>query len=201
MFTEIINYIVNTVSYLGYFGIVALMALESSCFPFPSEVVMIPAGYLSAKGEMNIYIVILCGIIGSILGALFNYYIALYLGKPLLIKYKKYFFINEYKIEKAEKFFLKHGAISTFIGRLIPVIRQYISLPAGFSKMPIKTFIIFTSFGAGIWMVILSLLGYFLGDNQDLINQYERQIIFFLMLFCALVLLIYIYYNNKKITR
>ena len=140
--------------------------------PFPSEVVMPPAGYLAWKGEMSLTLVLLSGIFGSILGALFNYWIAVKFGRPFFLKYGKYFFISKESIDKADKFFQKHGHISTLVGRLLPVIRQYISLPAGISRMPLKTFTIFTTIGAGLWVIVLTFAGYFLGEHQELLKDY-----------------------------
>lgn len=127
----IVNWIVETIGRLGYAGIVCLMALESSFFPFPSEVVMTPAGYLAHQGEMNLVAVILLGIVGSLAGAYFNYSIAWYLGRPFIIRFGKYVGITEKKFSKVESYFEEHGEITTFIGRLIPGIRQIISFPAG----------------------------------------------------------------------
>lgn len=169
---EIINYIVELVGSMGYTGIFVLMFLESSFFPFPSEVVMIPAGYLAYKGEMNLYLAVLAGILGSVAGALFNYYLAMKFGRKFLIKYGKYFFLKEDSLDKLERFFQKHGEISTFNGRLIPGIRQYISLPAGLSRMSVWKFSLYTALGAGIWVVVLVGLGYFLGSNEEMINEY-----------------------------
>lgn len=149
MLSQIINFIVETVGQLGYLGIFIMMFLESSFFPFPSEVVMIPAGYLAYKGEMNMYLVILFGILGSLAGAIFNYYFALKLGRRFLMRYGKYIFISEDTILKMEEFFNKHGHISTFFGRLIPVVRQYISLPAGLSRM--NLFCIFIIYKFRCW--------------------------------------------------
>ncbi len=165
-------WLVDTIGRMGYTGIVSLMFLESSFFPFPSEVVMPPAGYLAWKGEMSLPLVILAGIAGSILGALFNYWLAVKLGRPFLLKYGKYFFISQESIDKADKFFQKHGHVSTLVGRLLPVIRQYISLPAGIARMPMKTFLLFTTIGAGAWVIILTLAGYLLGEHQDLLKEY-----------------------------
>ena len=169
LFTQ---WLVDTIGKMGYTGIISLMFLESSFFPFPSEVVMPPAGYLAWKGEMSLTLVLISGILGSILGALFNYWLAVKLGRPFLLKYGKYFFISQDSIEKADKFFQKHGHISTLVGRLLPVIRQYISLPAGISRMPLKTFTIFTTIGAGVWVVVLTFAGYFLGEHQELLKEY-----------------------------
>ena len=170
--TVFTQWLVDTIGKMGYTGIISLMFLESSFFPFPSEVVMPPAGYLAWKGEMSLTLVLLSGIFGSILGALFNYWLAVKLGRPFLLKYGKYFFISQESIDKADKFFQKHGHISTLVGRLLPVIRQYISLPAGISRMPLKTFTIFTTIGAGVWVVVLTFAGYFLGEHQELLKEY-----------------------------
>ncbi len=196
MLTNIINFIVETVGSLGYTGIFIMMFLESSFFPFPSEVVMIPAGYLAYKGEMNMYLVILFGILGSLAGSLFNYYLAIKFGRKFLIKYGKYFFIKEETIIRMEEFFKKHGHISTFSGRLIPVVRQYISLPAGLAKMNLFVFSLYTSLGAGIWVIILAVLGYYLGDNEGLIKEYLRYIIVIILI--ALMLLAFWYYKKLQ---
>ncbi|WP_198305077.1 DedA family protein [Arcobacter vandammei] len=198
MLSEIINFIVETVGSLGYFGIFIMMFIESSfIIPFPSEVVMIPAGYLAYKGEMNIFLVILSGILGSLFGALFNYYLAMKLGRKFLIKYGNYVFIKVETLEKIEKFFKEHGHISTFFGRLIPVVRQYISLPAGLAKMNLAKFSLYTTLGAGIWMIVLAYLGYFLGENQELIKDYLHQIIIVILIIIAISS--YIYYKRVKI--
>ena len=196
MLSQIINFIVETVGQLGYAGIFIMMFLESSFFPFPSEVVMIPAGYLAYKGEMNMYLVILFGILGSLAGAIFNYYFALKLGRRFLMRYGKYILISEDTILKMEEFFNKHGHISTFFGRLIPVVRQYISLPAGLARMNLFVFSVFTSLGAGIWVVILAFLGYFLGGNEELIKEYLHQIIIALLV--LIVFFSYLYYKFTK---
>ena len=186
MLTAIVNWIVSIVGQWGYTGVVVMMFLESSCFPFPSEVVMIPAGYLSSPAylkdpmykpghEMNMYLAILMGIIGSWLGALFNYYLALWLGRPLLLKWGKYLLISEKNFEKAERFFQKHGEIGTFTGRMVPVVRQYISLPAGLLRMNMWHFLFYTGLGAGLWVAILTVIGYVAGQNRELIERYSKQ--------------------------
>ncbi len=191
MIAEIIEWIVNTVGSLGYPGIFILMLLESSFVPFPSEVIMIPAGYLAAKGEMQIVIVVLCGILGSLLGALINYYLAVWLGRRFLLHYGKYVMFNEAHLQKMEIFFHRHGHISTFTGRLIPMVRQYISIPAGLARMNLPKFCFYTSLGAGIWVIILTLLGYFIGENEALIKEYLRDIIVTLFVACTIGVVIY----------
>ncbi|MDN5096344.1 DedA family protein [Aliarcobacter butzleri] len=199
MLSSIINFIVETVSSLGYFGIFIMMFLESSFFPFPSEVVMIPAGYLASKGEMNIYLVLLFGILGSLAGALFNYYFAIKLGRAFLLRYGKYILISEETILKMEEFFKNHGHISTFSGRLIPGVRQYISLPAGLARMNIFVFSLYTSLGAGIWVLILTILGYFLGNNQSLVKEYLHIIVIVILILLAIFA--YFYYRRVKKTK
>ena len=174
---EIVNFLVSTVGQMGYLGIVALMFLESSFFPFPSEVIMIPAGYLAFQGEMNLPLAIVSGILGSLLGAWFNYIIALKFGRSVLLK-----IVSIQKMEYLEAFFDKHGHISTFSGRLIPGVRQYISLPAGLAKMDAFKFSLYTALGAGIWVSILSLLGFYIGSNQALIHAYLREITIVVMI-------------------
>ncbi len=191
MFHQVISWIVDTVSLWGYPGIVVLMFLESSFFPFPSEVVIPPAGYLAAQGEMSLALVILAGIGGSVLGALFNYLLAVKWGRPLFERYGRYVLLTPAALAKAEMFFARHGHISTFIGRLLPGIRQYISLPAGLARMNLLLFCVFTALGAGIWVVILALLGYIVGNNQQLIADYLHQILLALATACLLLALLY----------
>ena len=199
MFADIVKFIVETVGSLGYIGIFIMMFLESTVFPIPSEVVMIPAGYLAHKGEMNIYIVIILGALGSLCGALFNYYFALKFGRTFLMKYGKYFFVSHESIEKTEKFFKNHGHISTFSGRLIPGLRHYISLPAGLARMNLFVFCLYTTLGATIWVIILTILGYYIGDNEELVKEYLRYLIIGLLVF--LVLLGAWYYKKVKKTK
>ena len=195
---SLVIWIVETVGAMGYPGIVALMFLESSFFPFPSEVVMVPAGYLASKGEMNIVLVVLAGVGGSILGALFNYYLAVRLGRPLILKYGRYFGITERVFGKAEDYFKEHGEISIFIGRLIPGLRQYISLPAGLCRMRLDRFVIYTALGAGIWVIILTVTGYLVGSNEELIRMYVRKSTMYLLGFAALLLYFYFWHHKKK---
>lgn len=206
---DVINWIVSVVGQWGYPGIVIMMFLESSCFPFPSEVVMIPAGYLSSPGylqaanyqpghEMNFVIVIVMGIIGSWLGALFNYYLALALGRPLLLKWGRYLFISEKNFDKGEKFFKRHGEVGTFTGRLIPVVRQYISLPAGLARMNLARFLFWTGLGAGLWVAILTAIGYVAGQNEELIKRYSHQAIIAAILFCGVVLVGYAIWHKRR---
>ena len=194
----IIDFLVETIGSLGYIGIFALMFLESTFFPFPSEVVMIPAGYLAFKGEMNIYLAILAGILGSVAGAVFNYYLALKFGRAFLLKYGRYFFLKEESLDKLELFFSKHGEISTFNGRLIPGIRQYISLPAGLSRMNLWKFSLYTALGAGIWVIVLVGLGYFLGSNEEMISEYLRTATLIAIISVAFITLFYVVRAKRR---
>lgn len=195
---DAVTWIVSVVGQWGYPGIVIMMFLESSCFPFPSEIVMIPAGYLAHHGEMNFWVAILMGVVGSWLGALFNYYLALLLGRPLLLKWGKYLFITEENFDKGEKFFQRHGEIGTFTGRLIPVIRQYISLPAGLARMQLARFLFWTGLGAGIWMVVLTSIGWFVGRSEDLWKPYLQKATLGMLVFCAVLIVGYIVIHKRR---
>lgn len=198
MLENIVSYLVELVANWGYLGIFLLMALESSFFPFPSEVVMIPAGYLVYTGQMNLYMAFAAGAFGSLAGALFNYYLCYFLGRPFIAKYGKYVGITDEKMAKFESFFNRYGEISTFNCRLIPGIRQYISLPAGLAKMNIFTFSLYTTLGAGIWVAILLAIGYYIGDQKELIKEYLGQITIYLLIAVALITAIYIYIHKRK---
>ena len=196
MIRELAQGLVDLIFDWGYFGIFLLMGVESSFIPFPSEIVLIPAGYLASKGDMNMGMIMASALSGSLVGAFINYYLALILGRKILKRYGKYFFVGENALEKMDEYFDKHGAISTFIGRLIPGIRQLISIPAGLSRMNLAKFSLYTTLGAGIWAFILVMLGYFIGENQELISQYLRQIT--MGLFVILVLFGVWYYKRNK---
>lgn len=161
------DYLVSTVGQWGLVGIFVLMAVESSFIPFPSEVVMIPAGYLASRGEMNLGAAILAGTLGSIAGAWFNYWIALRLGRPAVHRLAGRFFVPERTLVLVESYFDKHGEFTTFVGRLLPAVRQLISLPAGLARMNFARFTLFTTLGAGIWVTVLALLGYYIGEQAE----------------------------------
>ncbi|MBU4030811.1 DedA family protein [Patescibacteria group bacterium] len=198
------NFVVDAVASLGYWGIAFFMAVESSFIPFPSEIIIPPAAYLAQQGEMNIFLVILAGTVGSLLGALINYFLALTLGRKVIYglarsRFAKFFLINEEKLEKAEKYFLKYGNSSTLICRFVPGVRQLVSIPAGFSKMNFKSFIFYTSLGSGIWVIILAALGWFFGANQELLARYYKEIsLFFILVFFVFIVFIIFRKNNNK---
>ncbi len=202
LFRSAVESLVGLIDVLGYLGVFILMTIESSFIPFPSEVVLIPAGVLVQRGEMSFLLLFLAGVLGSLAGALFNYYIGFYLGRKavdrLVDKYGKVFLIDKKKLEKTDNFFKRHGEITTFAGRLIPVVRQLISLPAGFSKMNIYKFSFYTILGAGIWTAILILLGYIFEDNMPLIEQNLKVISLLLVFFALAVVLVYLLVKRKN---
>lgn len=195
---EVINWLVMTIGAMGYPGIFLLMAMESSVIPIPSELVMPPAGYLAQQGQMNMFAAILCGTLGSLAGAYANYFASHYLGRPLLLKYGKYVWITEEKFARVETFFHKHGEISTFIGRLLPVVRHLISLPAGLAGMNHVKFALYTLLGAGIWVTVLTWIGYFIGQNQELIMRYSHHALIGVIVFSALLIAVYVRWHKRK---
>ncbi len=189
-------------THMNYWTITILMAIESSFIPFPSEIVIPPAAYKAANGELNIYLVVLFGTIGALIGALFNYYFAKFLGQPLLLKFAdtrlaRMMLVDRTAIHKSEEYFRKHGKTSTLIGRFIPGIRQLISLPAGLANMNMKDFLIYTAIGSGAWNIILALMGYFLYSQKDLLNEYYTDISIGLLA-VGLLYVAYLVYNGFK---
>ena len=195
---ELINWLVLTIGSLGYPGIFLLMAMESSVIPVPSELVMPPAGYLAQQGQMHMAIAILCGTAGSLAGAYVNYFAAHYLGRPLLLKYGKYVWITEEKFAKVETYFKNHGEISTFIGRLFPVVRHLISLPAGLANMNHWKFSLYTLAGAGLWVTVLTFIGYFIGAERELIMQYSHQALIGVVVLSIAIISVYVWNHRRK---
>lgn len=190
---------------MNYVTITSLMAVESSFVPFPSEIVVPPAAAVSARGNsgLNIYLIILFATIGAIIGALINYFLSLTLGRAVIYKFADsrlghLCLLNSNKIKQAEEYFNNHGKISTFIGRLIPGIRQLISIPAGLAKMPLLPFIAFTALGAGIWNTVLAILGYVIGDNMELIEKYSHEIGYTIF---AVIIVVILFYGIKYIVK
>ena len=198
MLRELAQDLVDLIFDWGYLGIFLLMVVESSFIPFPSEIVLIPAGYLASEGEMSMIAIMGSAVGGSLVGAFINYFLAFTLGRKILEKYGKYFFIKESTLLKMDNYFAKHGHISTFTGRLIPGIRQLISIPAGLARMSLIEFSIFTTLGAGIWSLILTLLGYFIGSNEELIHTYLSEITFVVIMLLVLLGLWYYYHQKSK---
>jgi membrane protein DedA with SNARE-associated domain len=184
---------------INYATITALMAVESSFIPFPSEIVVPPAAWKAAQGELNIVLVFAASTVGALIGAVFNYYFALILGRKIIFRlastrWARMFLIDEKGIEKAEGYFRRYGRSSTFIGRLVPAIRQLISLPAGMAKMDMPSFLLFTALGSGLWNMILMALGYFLFSQKETLDKYYSAISFgFIVL--AVLFLCYIFFR------
>jgi membrane protein DedA with SNARE-associated domain len=201
MLHEIINWLITSIGSMGYTGIFLLMALESSLVPIPSELIMPPAGYLVQQGQMNMALVILSGTLGSLFGAYLNYFAAHYLGRPFLLKYGRYVLITEEHFRRVEDYFESHGEISTFIGRLLPVIRHLISLPAGLAGMNHIKFSIYTLLGSFIWASILTWIGYLLGHNEALIMQYSHQAIIGVLTASFVLVPVYIFLHRRKLAQ
>lgn len=215
--TTIVGKVVNWyMGNLNYYTITFLMTIESSFIPFPSEVVIPPAAYAACNQDydnlyitdykwVNILVVILFGTIGALFGALINYYLALYLGRPIVYKFVDsklghLLLLDSQKVKKVEDYFIKHGNISTLVGRLLPGIRQLISIPAGLSKMKMKPFLLYTAIGAFMWNMILAILGYIAHGNQDIINEYSKELSYILV-GLGVLLVIYLLlqaYKKKK---
>lgn len=204
MLHQFFDFALNITSGLGYWGVGILMTIESSFLPFPSEIVVPPAAYLASQGEMNIFIVILVGVLGSVLGASINYLLSMSLGRFLVYKLAehklaKFIFINPDKIARAEKYFLENAKSATFFGRLIPVIRQFVSIPAGFCRMNFTHFILLTAAGSAIWVTILAALGFFIGSQRELLEMYYKELSYVFIIAGALYILFKIRkYRRKK---
>lgn len=193
------EWLVEFVHGFGYFGIFIMTFLESTFVPIPSEVTMIPAGYLVHQGQMSLFMVLFASITGTIGGALVNYYIAYHYGRRFLYAYGKYLFFGHDKMEKLDKFFASHGEISTFTGRLIPGLRHFISFPAGLAHMDLKKFSLYTAVGGGIWMVTLTVVGYVIGGNKEMIHHYMPYVTGVVV--TGVVLMIAIYIGRKRKNR
>jgi len=193
-----IDWLVALVRDWGYFGIVAMMFVESSFVPFPSEVAMIPAGFLASKGELSVGLSILSGVIGSLLGAGVNYGLALWLGRPMLERVGKFFLISAEQFHAAERYFQSHGEVTTFVGRLIPGIRQLISVPAGFSRMPLHRFFAYTALGSGLWSGVLVWIGYVAGSNEELWRPRLREATVYVLGGACALIVIYIIVHRRR---
>jgi membrane protein DedA with SNARE-associated domain len=198
MIHDLMIFLVNGIGAMGYPGIFLLMAMESSLVPVPSELVMPPAGYLAQQGLMNPWMAIFAGAAGSLAGAYVNYFFSRHVGRPLILKYGKYVLVPPEKFRKVEMFFLRHGEISTFIGRLLPVVRHLISIPAGLSGMNHLRFSAYTLLGAFLWCSILTWIGYAIGRNQDLIVAYSKQAVAWVAVGSCLLLATYIRVQRRK---
>lgn len=206
---ESVAFIQWCLDHLNYWTITLLMAIESSFIPFPSEVVVPPAAWKAGSGNgMSVYLVVLFATIGADLGALINYYLAKWLGRPIMYKFANSRFghmclIDEEKVKHAEAYFDTHGALSTFVGRLIPAVRQLISIPAGLAKMKLSTFLLYTTLGAGIWNAILAVIGYYLAsvvpEDQLMatVTEYSHEI-GYVFIGIGVFVVAYLVYKGRK---
>jgi membrane protein DedA with SNARE-associated domain len=206
MLSSFFHWLAATILTLGYPGIAVLMAIESSVLPLPSELVMPPAGYLAAKGQMNAVLAVAVGTLGSVIGALVNYALALFVGEPLLRKYGKYVLVSARSLDRTEAFFRRHGEISTLIGRLLPVVRHLISIPAGVSRMRLGRFIFFTALGAALWCAILTYLGWLIGRHgqqvETVIGTYVHHTLLTYIIPGIVILLgAYVFWRRRGATR
>lgn len=193
-------------AHINYGSLVVMMAIESSFLPLPSEVVIPPAAWKAAQGDLNPFLIVLAGTAGSILGALFNYLLSRYLGRAIVYKLADtriahMMMINREKVEHAEAYFLKFGKSSTFVGRLIPGIRHLISIPAGLARMRLRDFILFTALGAALWTSILTILGYSIYTQRDLLQKYYRELSIALLAVGVLFVIYLVYKGFKKNNR
>lgn len=207
---ESVSFIQWCLDNLNYWTITLLMAIESSFIPFPSEVVVPPAAYKAAGGnsDLNVYLVVLFATLGANIGALINYYLAYFVGRPIVYKFANSRFghmclIDEDKVKHAEAYFEKHGALSTFVGRLIPAVRQLISIPAGLAKMKLSTFLLYTTLGAGIWNGILATIGYSLqsvipeDQLMETVSKYSHEL-GYVFIGLGVVIVSYLIYKGRK---
>ena len=194
-------------SHMNYATISALMAIESSFIPFPSEIVIPPAAYVANDPTsslhatdsypLNVLLIVLFGTLGAMIGAIINYLLAMWLGRPIIYAFADsklgyLCLLSAEKVKKAEDYFNEHGKVSTFVGRLIPGIRQLISIPAGLCKMHFGWFLFYTFLGAGIWNVVLALLGYVAGGQKELIDAYSHELSIAIMVLFGLVIVYFI---------
>ena len=188
--------------HITYWSVFLLMAVESTIIPFPSELVIPPAAFKAANGDLNIFLVIFSGSMGAVVGSMINYYLAKWLGNKLLIKFVNtrlahMMMIDQAALDKTEKYFLKHGKTSTLIGRLVPGVRHLISLPAGIAGMKIKDFLLYTAIGATAWNIILAMLGYFFYTQKELLDKYYKELIYIILALGA-IYVVYLIYNSFR---
>ncbi len=198
MLETLVFWVVDRVREWGYAGIFCMMFVESSFVPFPSEVAMIPAGYLASRGEMDPFLATAMGLLGSVGGALLNYFLALRLGLPLLERVGKYFLIKTEQFEAAERYFERHGEITTFAARLIPGVRQLISVPAGLARMRLGRVVLYTALGAGLWSAVLVAVGYLAGAREELWRPLLQETTFWLLGGVAVLVALYVWRHRQR---
>ncbi len=197
-----IAYLLSVVEKLSYTGVFIAMTIESSFLPLPSELILIPAGMLISQGKMNFLLTLFSSILGSLFGALINYTIALSLGRraveTLISKYGKVLLISRNELDRTDKYFYAHGEVTTLIGRLLPGIRHLVSLPAGFSKMNLEKFVLFTAIGAGFWSIVLIYIGWLADKNQTFIAKHPTLITIFIIFVIIIVIVSYVLFIRRQ---
>ncbi len=203
MLERFLVWLVETISALGYPGIAALMAIESSVIPLPSELVMPPAGYLVAMGRMNAALALGSCIFGGLLGSYLNYWIASRVGRWVFVRYGKWVLVSERSLERSERFFRRHGPIAVFVSRLFPVLRHLVSIPAGIARMPLGRFFLYTGAGAGLWGAVLMLIGWLIGKegkalSRDLVTLYSHRAVMIVVPAALLLVVVYVILHRRR---
>lgn len=210
MVEHVAIWLVDTIGRLGYAGLVLLMAMESSVLPLPAELVMPPAGYLAYQGRMNLWLALASGTLGSMIGAYANYWVASRLGRWVFVRYGRFVFLTERSLERTERLFAAHGEIATFVGRLFPVFRHLISIPAGLARMNLKRFFLYTGAGAALWCAVLLAIGWLigrLGEGQSreqlnaLATRYAHQAILWMVPLAAVLIAGYVIWHRRGTRR
>ncbi len=203
MIEQIGTWLVETIGTFGYLGLAVLMAMESSVLPVPSELVMPPAGFLAYKGEMNVWLALLAGTVGSMIGAYANYWVSARLGRWVFVKYGKFVLLSERSLERTERFFARHGEIATFVGRLFPVIRHLISIPAGLARMRLDRFFLYTGVGAAIWCGVLLAVGWIIGAagatlSREALTDYAHRAVLLMVPLTIVVVASYLLWHRRR---
>ncbi len=206
MLERFLVWLVETISALGYPGIVALMAIESSVIPLPSELVMPPAGYLVAMGRMDAVLALGSCILGGLLGSFANYWIASRVGRWVFVRYGKWVLVSERSLERSERFFQRHGPIAVFVSRLFPVLRHLVSIPAGIARMPVGRFFVYTGAGAGIWGAVLMFIGWLIGKegrklSHELVTTYTHRALMILIPAALLLVVGYVIWHRRRVRK
>jgi membrane protein DedA with SNARE-associated domain len=206
MLEQFLTWLVETISRLGYPGIVVLMAIESSVVPLPSELVMPPAGYLVALGRMNAALALGSAVFGGLLGSYANYWVASRVGRWVFVRYGRWVLVSERSLDRSERFFARHGPIAVFVSRLFPVLRHLISIPAGIARMPLGRFFVYTGSGAGLWAAILMGIGWVIGKegrtmSREQVYAYSNRAVLILIPVVALLIAGYVLWHRRRRAR
>jgi membrane protein DedA with SNARE-associated domain len=200
LLSEVSSFIINFISSLGYGGIGILMALESACIPIPSEIIMPFSGYLVFSGKFSLWLVVFWGTIGNLIGSIIAYLVGFYGGRPLIEKYGKYVFLSKEDLDRAQRWFEKYGSLSIFFSRMLPIVRTFISLPAGIARMPVWKFSLFTFIGSLPWVLFLTYIGVITGENWSKIEVYFRKFDWLVIILLIGLLALYLWKKLSKKT-